>query len=143
MVSLSNHVAISLRFSTCRGTIIATATSLPRCARNDMRKTERPCSQQPAQSYFDYCFPATPAPRFRHSRESGNPVPQIASFVADAFILWPLDSRRRGDDGRVISHCDPVLEYGGGNPVANHTQKSRPSRPSRQNPSPTPLILSQ
>ena len=35
MVSLSNHVAISLRLSTCRGTIIATATRLPRCARND------------------------------------------------------------------------------------------------------------
>ena len=42
MVSLWNHVAISLRLSTCRGTIIATATRLPRCARNDMRKTERP-----------------------------------------------------------------------------------------------------
>ena len=36
-------MAISLRLSTCRGTIIATATRLPRCARNDMRKTERPC----------------------------------------------------------------------------------------------------
>ena len=35
-------MAISLRLSTCRGTIIATATRLPRCARNDMRKTERP-----------------------------------------------------------------------------------------------------
>ena len=46
MVSLSNHVAISLRLSTCRGTIIATATRLPRCARNDMRKTERPCHQE-------------------------------------------------------------------------------------------------
>ena len=43
MVSLSNHVAISLRLSTRRGTIIATATRLLRCARNDMRKTERPC----------------------------------------------------------------------------------------------------
>ena len=36
-------MAISLRLSTCRGTIIATATRLPRYARNDMRKTERPC----------------------------------------------------------------------------------------------------
>ena len=47
MVSLSNHVAISLRLSTCRGTIIATATRLPPPyqvrGRNDMRKTERPC----------------------------------------------------------------------------------------------------
>ena len=45
MVSLSNHVAISLRLSTCRGTIIATATRLPPPyqvrGRNDMRKTER------------------------------------------------------------------------------------------------------
>ena len=43
-----SDVAISLRLSTCRGTIIATATRLPRCARNDMRKTERPwnaCAQ--------------------------------------------------------------------------------------------------
>ena len=39
-------MAISLRLSTCRGTIIATATRLPRCARNDMRKTERPCGSQ-------------------------------------------------------------------------------------------------
>ena len=30
-----SDVAISLRLSTCRGTIIATATRLPRCARND------------------------------------------------------------------------------------------------------------
>ena len=37
-----SDVAISLMLSTCRGTIIATATRLPRCARNDMRKTERP-----------------------------------------------------------------------------------------------------
>ena len=46
MVSLSNHVAISLRLSTRRGTIIATATRLPPPyqvrGRNDMRKTERP-----------------------------------------------------------------------------------------------------
>ena len=46
MVSLSNHVAISLRLSTCRGTIIATATRLPPPyqvrGRNDIRKTERP-----------------------------------------------------------------------------------------------------
>ena len=26
----------------CRGTIVATATRLPRCARNDMKNTERP-----------------------------------------------------------------------------------------------------
>ena len=49
MVSLSNHVAISLRLSTCRGTIIATATRLPPPyqvrGRNDMRKTERPWMQ--------------------------------------------------------------------------------------------------
>ena len=32
-----SDVAISLRLSTCRGTIIATATRLPRCARNDSR----------------------------------------------------------------------------------------------------------
>ena len=38
-----SDVAISLRLSTCRGTIIATATRLPRCARNEMKKTERPC----------------------------------------------------------------------------------------------------
>ena len=35
MVSLSNHVAISLRLNTRRQTTIATATRLPRCARND------------------------------------------------------------------------------------------------------------
>ena len=38
MVSLSNHVAISLRLSTRRRTIIATASRLPRCARNDRLK---------------------------------------------------------------------------------------------------------
>ena len=39
MVSLSNHVAISLRLNTRRQTTIATATRLPRCARNDNRMT--------------------------------------------------------------------------------------------------------
>ena len=43
-------MAISLRLSTCRGTIIATATRLPPPyqvrGRNDMRKTERPCSKR-------------------------------------------------------------------------------------------------
>ena len=43
MVSLSNHVAISLRLNTRRQITIATATRLPRCARNDKTgKTERP-----------------------------------------------------------------------------------------------------
>ena len=44
MVSLSNHVAIPLRLSTCLGTIIAMATRLPPPyqvrGRNDMRTTE-------------------------------------------------------------------------------------------------------
>ena len=45
MVSLSNHVAISLRLSTRRGTIIATATRLPPLCqvrgRNDRLKRVR------------------------------------------------------------------------------------------------------
>ena len=41
MVSLSNHVAISLRLNTRRQTTIATATRLPRCARNDRLKSVR------------------------------------------------------------------------------------------------------
>ena len=41
MVSLSNHVAISLRLNTRRQTTIATATRLPRCARNDRLKWVR------------------------------------------------------------------------------------------------------
>ena len=36
-----SDVAISLRLSTCRGAIIATATRLPRCARNDMKEENR------------------------------------------------------------------------------------------------------
>ena len=35
MVSLSNHVAISMRLNTRRRTAVATATRLPRYARND------------------------------------------------------------------------------------------------------------
>ena len=35
MVSLSNHVATSMRLNTCRRTAVATATRLPRYARND------------------------------------------------------------------------------------------------------------
>ena len=63
MVSLSNHVAISLRLSTCRGTIIATATILPLPyqvrGRNDMRKTERPCKVEQVLLTF-LVIPAIP-----------------------------------------------------------------------------------
>ena len=60
-----SDVAISLRLSTCRGTIIATATRLPRCARNDMRKTERPWLSLAGQTHSSW--------RVRHSGESRSP----------------------------------------------------------------------
>ena len=41
MVSLSNHVAISMRLNTRRQTAVAMATRLPRYARNDRLKRVR------------------------------------------------------------------------------------------------------
>ena len=42
MVSLSNHVAISMRLNTRRRTVVTTATGLPRYARNDKVGTRDP-----------------------------------------------------------------------------------------------------
>ena len=48
MVSLSNHVAISMRLNTRGRTAIATATRLPRYARNDKVRTSEH-QQEPRQ----------------------------------------------------------------------------------------------
>ena len=70
MVSLSNHVAIPLMLSTRRQTTIATATRLPRCARNDKPKTPTPPLILSLSK--DVAIPtgkaATLAPTFSHRR---------------------------------------------------------------------------
>ena len=71
MVSLSNHVAISLRLNTRRQSTIAAATRLPRCARNDNEENRK------ALSWDVVCVD-----KYCHSRTS-------TVIPAQAVIQWP------------------------------------------------------
>ena len=123
MVSLSNHVAISLRLSTCRGTIIATATRLSPSyqarGRNDMRKTGK--ARLPAASAIAFrlllpCYARSPLPSFPQKSvipaKAGIQCPKSpVSLPMPSFCgLWiPAVA---GMTVGFISHCDPVLDTG-------------------------------